>query len=480
MTIEPIGAVALLLGILILLRGPVLGFYILIPSGLLGSCAVLFLTALGGAPVQPAHLMLGFVILAMFAQPGTTGQMWSALAFPREGFWLLMTALWGTIGAILFPRIFAGAVYVSAISQAGFDGAAALMVPLGPTTGNLTQSVYFLADVVTFLVCYVFAKSRDNFNVLAQAYFIYCVLNIFFALVDLATFWTNTGFLLDFMRNTTYAIHDDTVIAGLKRIVGSFTEASSFGGVTLGTFGFTFRLWLGGVRPALTFTIAMISLILLILCTATTAYVALPLVLGILYMTSLWRMIRGPVPKTVMAFLIFAPLLFLVIVAAAMLIPAIGDQIWAIADQMLFNKATSQSAEERGSWNKASIETFFATYGLGGGIGAVRSSSFLLAVFGNLGVIGCITYGLFLLLILFRRSSKPLDWYVHEVRAAARTTCVANLISSAISSSLIDLGLSFFMLAGLVCAASETSHVEAGKRQEEEEIPNILQPRLQS
>ncbi|WP_413988218.1 hypothetical protein ACMDCR_19580 [Labrys okinawensis] len=472
MTIEPVGAVALLLGLLILFRGPVVGFYILIPSGLLGSCAVLFLTAIGGAPVQPAHLMLGFVILAMFAQPGTADEVWSALAFPREGFWLLLTVLWGTLGAILFPRIFAGAVYVSAINQTGGEGSA-LLVPLGPTTGNITQSVYFIADLVTFLVCYVFAKNRDNFNVLAQAYFIYCTFNIFFALVDLATFWTNTSFLLDFMRNTTYALHDDTVIAGMKRIVGSFTEASSFGGVTLGTFGFTFRLWLGGVRPALTFTVAMISLILLVMCTATTAYVALPLVLAILYMTSLWRLIRGPVPKTVMAYLIFAPLLFVLISAAVMLIPAVGDQVWAIANEMLFNKATSQSAEERGSWNKASIETFFATYGLGGGIGAVRSSSFLLAVFGNLGVIGCVTYGLFLFLILFRRSRKPLDWYVHEVRAAARTTCLANIITCAISASLIDLGLSFFMLAGLACAANDTSNVPA-KQQDEEDVPNLL------
>ena len=86
---------------------------------------------------------------------------------------------------------------------------------------------------------------------------------------------------------------------------------------------------------------------------------------------------------------------------------------------------------------------------------------------------------LFLFLILFRRSKKPLDWYVHEVRAAARTTCLANIISNSISGSLIDLGLSFFMLAGLACAASETSNVSK-KREEAEEIPNLLQPRLQS
>jgi hypothetical protein len=478
MAVEPIGAFALLLGLLILMRGPVVGFYILIPSGLLGSCAVLFLTAIGGAPIQPAHLMLGFVTLAMFAQPGIPGQMWSALAFPREGFWLLMTALFGAMGAILFPRIFAGAAYVSAIGAGDGDGSA-LLIPLGPTTGNLTQSVYFFGDVVYFLVCYVFARTRQGFDVLAHSYFIYCVLNIVFAFVDLATFWTNTSFLLDFMRNTTYTMHDDTVVNGLKRIVGSFTEASSFGSVTLGTFAFSFRLWLGGVRPALTLSVALISLVLLILCTATTAYAALPLMLALLYCTSLWRLIRGPVPKTVMAFLLFAPLLFIVISGAIMLIPAIGDQVRAIADIMLFNKASSQSAAERGTWNQAALDTFFATYGLGGGIGSVRASSFLLAVIGNLGVIGGLTYSLFLAMILLKRSARPLDWYVREVRAAARTTCLANIVTNSISGSLIDLGLSFFMLAALACAANETTRTQNVSK-EEEEVPNLLVMKLQT
>lgn len=477
MQVEPIGAFVLLLGILILMRGPNLGFYILVVSNLLVTCAALFVTAIGGAPVQPAHLLLGFVTLAMLAQPGTWSHMSTTLAFPREGFWFMATAVCGMVGAILFPRIFAGAVYVSAISSSGDSGPA--LVPLAPTTGNLTQSIYFFGDLGYFLICYAFASRREGFDILARAFFAYCCFNIMFAFLDLATFWTNTSFLLDFMRNTSYAILDDTVINGLKRINGSFTEASSFGSATLGTFGYSFRLWLGGVRPALTLAVALVSLVLLIFCTATTAYAALPVLLTLLYGTALWRLIRGPVPKTVMAFLLFAPLLFAVITVTAMLIPAIGDQIWAMLKVMLFDKGTSQSAIERGSWNQAGINLFFATYGLGGGIGSVRTSSFPVAVISNLGVAGALTYGLFIAMVLLKPAPRLLDWYVHEVRAAARFACVACLITASISSTLIDLGLSFYMLAALACAANVTARTR-GAAEGEKATPYMLSMRSAS
>jgi protein arginine kinase len=85
-------------------------------------------------------------------------------------------------------------------------------------------------------------------------------LNLIFGALDLLTYFTNTTELFSFIRNANYALLSDTEVAGFKRIVGSFTEASSFGSATLGYFAFTGRLWLLGIRPQLTAPLAFLSL----------------------------------------------------------------------------------------------------------------------------------------------------------------------------------------------------------------------------
>lgn len=461
MSLEPIGVFFILLGILTLRRGPVFGVSMLIPCMIFGSSAALILA---GTTIQPAHLLLGFTAASVLTRPGTWSVVTARLTFPREGFWFVATAAVGVVGALILPRFFAGAAYVAAIGATSDGGSAPILVPLSPTTGNLTQSVYFIGDIVCFLICYVVARTREGLEAVTNAVVAYCALNIFFAVVDLATFWTGTAFLLDFMRNTTYTMHDDTVVNGLKRINGSFTEAAAFASSSMWAGSFSLRLWLGNIRPQLTFWLALINLLLVIFCTSTSGYVALPVVLAILYAESLLRLIRGgPLPRSVYAYLAFAPLLLAVIVAAVLLTPTLAETIYGMMQDFVLNKGTSQSAAERGMWNQTALETFFATYGLGAGIGTVRASSFPLAVLANLGAIGALTYGIFILMVLLKPSIRPLDWGTIQLRAAVRVGCLVGLIMATISGTLIDLGLPFYMLAGIACA---TCDLESGPRKQ--------------
>jgi hypothetical protein len=148
-------------------------------------------------------------------------------------------------------------------------------------------------------------------------------------------------------------------------------------------------------------------------------------------------------------------LLIAVLIAVILLNPTTAETVRSFLNILLFDKSSSDSAIDRGRWNQAAVEAFLATYGFGAGIGSVRASSFALAVLANLGGVGIVAYGAFLLLTLFRRAPRPLDWFIVEVRAAARTACVALLIAATISGALIDLGLPFFILAGLACAAND-------------------------
>ncbi|WP_454811599.1 hypothetical protein [Labrys neptuniae] len=466
MSIEPIGLFFLLLGILVLVRGPIFGIYLLVPTMVLGSCAALIVS---NASIQPSHLLLAFTAMALIAQPGTWPSILGRLTFPREGFWFAATTVLGIVGAFILPRFFAGVTYVVAIGATSSGGSALILVPLSPTTGNLTQSIYFIGDLVFFLICYLVALNKQGLEAITNAILIYCALNIFFALVDLATYWTGTSFLLDFMRNSTYGIQDEAVINGLKRINGSFTEASAFAASSLWAGCFAFRLWLGGIRPRLTFALAAINMLLVVFATSSTGYVVLPLMLGIMYLASLLRVARGTaLPRGVYAYLGLAPLLLMVILAIVFLTPALSGPIMDMVRDMVLNKGASASAEERGMWNQTALNAFFATYGAGAGIGTVRASSFPVAVLANLGAVGALTYGIFILMALFKPASRPLDWTTTQIQAAARTSCLVALIMSSISGTMVDLGLPFYMLAGIACA---TCDFQAGARQRQQLAP---------
>lgn len=453
MSVEPLGVFILFLGVMSLLRGPAFAMYSFVISTLLGSAAVITYDNL---TIQPAHMMLGFIMLTLVTQRQYRHWMYQGVSFPLAGFWLLCTMLYGVIGAFLLPRVLGGITYVNAIgaSAAGFSY---YPVPLGPTSGNFTQSVYFIADVLCFLMCYSYARTVDGFLVITRAFILYCIGNIAFAFIDLATFWTGTGYLLQFIRNSTYVLHTETVVQGLKRIIGSFTEASSFANAALGALGFCGRLWLFGVQSRLMFVLSTVTLGLLVFSTATTGYAVLPFVLLYLYAAAAYEMTQGRATRQVSAFLFISPLLIAIVAVAIMLQPGIIQAISDLMDMLIFDKATSQSGIERASMNAFAMRNFFDTYGIGTGIGSVRASSFFVAVLASLGVFGAITYGLFLFKVLIKPRSQ-----LNDIRAtigsAARAACFALLCGSIVSGTLIDLGLPFFILAGLACAVPQRSY----------------------
>ena len=132
-------------------------------------------------------------------------------------------------------------------------------VPLGPVSSNFTQSVYIMADLLCFLLAIGFSSTKEGFNASAFALLLFAAGNVLFALLDIATFHTGTQSILSFIRNTQYTLHNEDEMNGMKRIVGSFTEASAFARMSLGTLAFTGTLWLSARRPVLTGALAMIT-----------------------------------------------------------------------------------------------------------------------------------------------------------------------------------------------------------------------------
>lgn len=462
MSVPPIGLITLAIGLLALFRGADVALLCFVPMALLGSAGAVLLG--GSGTIQPAHLMLGFVLLAVFAKPARLAVPLHSVTFPREGFWLLLVMVYGVVGAMLLPRLLAGVTGVNAIGATDY-GPSLLLVPLGPTSGNITQSIYIVADTLCFLTVLAYAATPRGFALVVRAVLAYCVADIVFAAIDIATSATNTGDLLSFIRNADYQLHLDEVTGGMKRIVGSFTEASAFSYATVGVLGFTSRLWLAGRWPRLTGAVSLLALGLLAFSTSSTAYVATPGLAAVVYAGAVLRVLRrGTAAPASFAFLALAPIALVAVVAAIALNPTASATMRDFLTVTLFDKSTSQSGMERAQWNLTAWRNFQDTLGLGGGLGSIRASSFPLAVLSNLGVVGAVGFaGFFAALFWTDRGDAPHSLEA-DLRSAARTACAGLLIGATVSGALVDLGLPFYVFAGLACAVPRPGRAEAPAR----------------
>lgn len=451
MQIEPLGAVVLGLGCLGLLAGPSFTIYTFLVSTLLGAAAAIVLTSLSFANVQPAHLLLLFLVGAALVRPHALRTAMNSLAFPNAGFWLLLTATYAVLSAALLPRIFAGATYVFAIARTEL-GPGIVAMPLAPASGNITQSVYFLGDVVCFLAFYVFAAEAGGLKVTVRAVLLCAVINLLFALLDIASWLTNTADFLGFIRNANYRMLDDATVLGFKRIVGSFPEASTFAYFTLGWFAFCTRLWLGGLHPRLSGGIALASLAVVAFSTSSTGYGGLAGFAAALYLVNLGRILVRPATRQTLAFVLAAPLIAGVLLIGLYLHQPSWQAVEGLVEKTVVTKLASESGIERERWNDQAMVNLADTHGLGAGTGSVRASSFPIAVLSNIGVIGAATYGCFLLALFLPGRDRWQGSYPKAAQSAARWACFTQLVAASVSGSFIDLGLPFFIFAGLGCA----------------------------
>lgn len=269
MTVELIGMITLALGLLSLFRPASFIIQLFLSSTLLGSSAAFILEAVGGTNISPAHLLLGFLADRLLSIESIYGAAAKSVTPGSPGFWLLLTVVYSAISAYFMPRLFAGQTFTFAVRniEGGYS------TPLAPAMSNLTQLIYFVGDLVCFVLHYGYAGTLSARRVLWGAAVWCAALNLVFAALDLAIYFTNTTELMSVIRNANYALLNDQEVAGFNRIVGSFTEASSFGSTTLGCFAFTSRLCLLGIRPRLSLILTLFSLSALLFSTSTTACV---------------------------------------------------------------------------------------------------------------------------------------------------------------------------------------------------------------
>lgn len=449
-----IGLIFIALAALSVMRSQVMALAVLGVAALFQAATVM---DLGMATIPPGHVTLAFFILAVVIRVNGLGSAMSAMVYPRAGFFLTMLVVWAIISGFVLPRVFAGMVQVIPLN---LIGEYYVKVPLWPRSANLNQSIYFLGNLCAFLFVFGMIKSPLSLKQAAAAGLIVGAANIGIAMLDSFTFAIGAPNMLDFMRNAGYAQHFGQTVMGLKRMTGSFTEASAFSAMCVGLFAFSFRLWRGGIYTQWSGLISIGLALGTVLAFSSTGYLAFAVYFITTYSMNLVN--TGGVARDSGArsrkffFISLAPMGALIVAILVALRPDLLDPVTELFDSSIATKLSSASGQERMAWNMSGLSNFFSTLGLGAGLGSVRTSSFLVSIAANLGIIGIALFGAFFHRLFLSTDGQrwgQVNPESEQIVAAARSSCFALLIGASLSLSTVDLGLLFHVMAGIACSS---------------------------
>jgi hypothetical protein len=470
MNFQVMGLITVILGLAGLWARVSWVFTLMMISTVFGAAAAFALAGLGGASVLVPSLFLMFFCMRVFVAFGESEAL-AAVAPPRPGFFLLLLTLYGVASAIFFPRFFAGMTQTMLVERSVGTHSFISLVPLRFSANNITQTIYAISGLVCFAFTFAFFRRSGTPNQLITAILIVCGVDLGFALLDIVTYFTHTDFLMSFVRTANYALLTNAEKGGLKRISGTFPEASAFADYTLALFALSASLWLDRMRPRASGILAILCLLALILSTSATALVGVAAILPVLCLRSIMASRRddgGGRPVFLVAMAVAVPL---VAIAIPVVFPDVADNLYEFVNEMLLSKADSQSGRERSMWNATAYQSFLDTSGWGAGLGSARASSFVVVLLSNLGVVGTGLFVIFVLLIFLSNTSIEALGSPERVSAAraGKVGLAAVLLTNFVSGTVYDLGLVFYLLAGSVAAMTSPVPAAAESKQASEE-----------
>jgi hypothetical protein len=215
--------------------------------------------------------------------------------------------------------------------------------PLGPTPQNITQSVYLIGTALAAILAAYAARYGARPYVIFVALLIAGAANAVFGLMDLAGFQP----VLDFFRNGAYAqLDQDFGVGGLKRLAGVFPEPSAFATFGFGILAVSGELWLRHIWPRISGISALLSIVVLIASTSTTAYLCLAIYLPLMVLRIFFltkgerRLTKGIILATILLVSI------VVIMLVMVLDPALAAYLQKIFNGLTVGKLDSASGRE--------------------------------------------------------------------------------------------------------------------------------------
>jgi hypothetical protein len=440
-----VSACLLLVGYL--LGAPLLiGLFAALPFG---STSFATLTAIGGSsPLIYTLFAAGFIVLVALRRKvlRELGVLFSTQVSP----WIVLALTAYVIAsAMFFPRLFAG--QTTAIVP--IDGSPTEL-PLAPVSGNITQTAYFTLGALSFFALSLILLREGNLAIVRRAFFTLVVVNASLGLIDSAGKLAGMADILAPIRTASYAFLTTVQQAGFWRIAGGYSEASGFGAMSLVCLAFTYTYW-RRAHSGFAFALTIVLGALVLLSTSTTAYAGLAVMsLGPIY--SLGRSaFRGQLEANDLLLVVLGATFIALMMAVFIFNQPALQPLIDLFEATVLDKPMSESAKERGYWNYKSFVAFMDTGGVGIGMGSSRSSSWIISVLAQLGVVGTLAI-LSLGWITARGMSglKPSPGTVElfALASAVRASAIALLVAASIGGSGADPGILFFLALSVIIA----------------------------
>lgn len=436
-------------GILMFFMGLFVGgqgiVYFAIIATLFGATAAAFATALGGANITPAMVAQGFVGISLLRKEGLRGFL-QPFTFASPPFWLLVLTVWAVTSAFVMPRFFEGQFVVASFDRvSGVDGG---LMPIKPVSLNITQAMYAFLALMTFVMMRTVMTRPGAYAAVPKAMLWVAALNAVAAAIGIAQHHLGLPPILEYIKNANYSMMGGEV-AGLVRVTGTFSETSAFSQFTLAVIAFTHILWINGVHKAWARALTLINLAFLMLSTSGTAYIGFAVCMGFALAFAFWRLFRHRAMGPYSLYLKLTLVGLLLSVAVVLFVPPAMKAVADFFSVVIGQKLTSESGNTRMALNIRAWQTFIDSFGLGGGLGCCRASSFAMVVVSNLGWIGVTLFLLFVVPLLGGRMPSWASQEERVVAQAARCAVFAMLVTALLVGLVYDLGFLFYICAAL-------------------------------
>jgi len=419
---------------------------------LFGSTAALYLTALGNSTILPANLALMFLAAKVLLSPA--GRFPNLAEVGRQNALLVVYCCFGAMTAFVLPHIFSHGIYVAplrTVSERLYG-----VQPVRFSSQNITTSIYLMGTLLAALMAGAAVRSERKWHLLLGTVVVMTWAHFGFGIADLVLDKIGHKEWLAIFRTATYSELDQESLGGVHRIAGIFAETSSYSGYGLGLLALNLEFWLRGLEAKKTGAAAIAMASILMFTTSTTAYVGLAAIALLLVVRILFTPMQFPLRKTIVL------AVAAVLAGAAVLALIVFDHKLAqfatdLLLQSTVHKVHSGSALQRTYWAQHAMDAFYASYGLGVGVGSFRSSGIIQAIAGSTGVVGLLSffgYVAWVLKPLSRRSHSAHVAGLEGVGAAFGWAAVIGLLPAVVSGGSPDPGLEFAVLCGTALALS--------------------------
>jgi hypothetical protein len=435
--------------------------YVVFLAHAFGGMSLLPPQFLGNVPVETICAML-LIAKTFVGRKGLMNFLNYALDIRKLGL-LGLLSVYVVVTSIVYPRLFRGIVHLYALNYASN------LTPLGPTSANITQTIYVLISIG---MAFVFASSgrdpqfRKHF---LKASLAGAVLVLASGFIDIGLSAIGQEALLTPFHTAAYRLLDATAIAGQKRVVGFMPEASVFGAACISSLAFLLfnrSAYEGRTRKWVVPIVAIGLTYMVYASTSSGAYIGMAVIAVVATLRFIIEMI---VTKrftnsqlSVIAWSIVT--VFAGAVTFILLPKSLMDHFSTLLDAVIFQKSDSFSYIQRNSWTQAGIAAFWATHGLGVGVGSIRTSNWLVNFAASTGFIGLFLLGSFVVRTAFSTQGFPGD-KSRRFAMGLKLALLPGFIVGSLAGTTPDPGPGMMLTLGLIHALRQPDKVKSPSRQ---------------